>query len=439
MPQAEARAWWADVQYLREPADGRQERARALTLVAEQEQEPEHDPLLDLRPEERPAAGMTVVLGVGAPPALEPPAAVTDAPHRPLRPAPADETVAERRLRAARPRRTVQIQGRLDDPAQVAPIRPASARGPRGLPAPGPRPDRIAMWAVVLGVFLLLVAALSSDSAHAATRLGERPLKVGMVGRDVRHLQLRLKHAGFLTAPATARFGALTRRGVKRYQRSRCLPADGVAGPATVRALRRRAPRCPSRSRSGGRGGGPSGSGGDARGGGSATAGSGSERDRYLEVQLGSRTLAPGMAGRDVRTVQRLLAVTTTGRFGPVTETAVRAFQQGAGIGVDGAVGPGTRDALIERQMHPRTATYYGPGLYGKRTACGQRLTRHLHGVAHRTLPCGAAVTLFLDGRFVTTHVVDRGPFVKGITFDLTTATARQLGTPGTVRLRAAY
>jgi len=435
MPQAEARAWWADVQHLREPADGRQQAARALTLVAEQEPEPEQDPLLDLRPEERSAAGVTVELGVGASPALEPSAVVPDAPHRPLRPVPADETIAERRLRAARPRRTVQIQGRLDDSAQVASIGSTSARraGGPGLTGVGPRPDRIAMWAVVLGVFLLLVAALSSDSAHAATRLGERPLKVGMVGRDVRHLQLRLKHAGFLDAPATARFGAFTRRGLKRYQRSRCLPADGVAGPATVRALRRRAPRC----RSGSAGGG--GNGGAGRSGGSATAGNRSEHDRYLEVQLGSRTLARGMAGRDVRTVQRLLAVSITGRFGPVTETAVRAFQQGAGIGVDGAVGPGTRDALIERQMRPRTATYYGPGLYGKRTACGQRLTRHLHGVAHRTLPCGAAVTLFLDGRFVTTHVVDRGPFVKGITFDLTTATARQLGTPGTVRLRAAY
>jgi peptidoglycan hydrolase-like protein with peptidoglycan-binding domain len=419
MPQAEARAWWADVQHLREPADGRQEAARALTLVAEQEQ----GPLLDLHSGERSAAGMTVVLGVGAPSAPEPSAVVPDVPHRPLRPVPADETVAERRLRAARPRRTVQIQGRLDDPAQVASIRSASARraGGPGLTGVGPRPDRIAMWAVVLGVFLLLVAALSSDSAHAATRLGERPLKVGMIGRDVRHLQLRLKHAGFLDAPATARFGAITRRGVKRYQRSRCLPADGVAGPATIRTLRSRAARCrrPTRTASSG--------------------GKGSERDRYLEVQLGTRTLARGMAGRDVRTVQRLLDVRITGRFGPVTETAVRAFQQGAGIGVDGAVGPGTRDALIERQMRPRTATYYGPGLYGKRTACGQRLTRRLHGVAHRTLPCGAAVTLFLDGRFVTTRVVDRGPFVKGITFDLTAATARELGTPGTVRLRAAY
>ncbi len=418
MPQAEARAWWADVQHLRESVDGRRQPARALTLVGPQQREPAPG----VRPPDGPGDAMTVTLGAGRQP--EPSTVVVpDAPYRPLRPVAVGETVAERRLRAARPRRTVQIQGRLDDPTDVASIPSAARRRPgrTAVAGVGPRPDRIAMWAVVLGVFLLLVAALSSDSAHAATRLGERPLKVGMVGRDVRHLQLRLKHAGFLDAPATARFGALTRRGVKRYQRSRCLPADGVAGPATIRALRSRAARCrrPTRTASPG--------------------GRGSERDRYLEVQLGTRTLARGMAGRDVRTVQRLLDVRTNGRFGPVTETAVRAFQQGAGIGVDGAVGPGTRDALIARQMRPRTATYYGPGLYGKRTACGQRLTRRLHGVAHRTLPCGAAVTLFLDGRFVTTRVVDRGPFVKGITFDLTAATARELGTPGTVRLRAAY
>src|SRR5688500_6354796 len=36
--------------------------------------------------------------------------------------------------------------------------------------------------------------------------------------------------------------------------------------------------------------------------------------------------------------------------------------------------------------------TWYGPGFYGNRTACGQRLTRSTQGVAHRTLPCGTKV-----------------------------------------------
>jgi peptidoglycan hydrolase-like protein with peptidoglycan-binding domain len=415
MPQTEARAWWADVQHLRETTEPGEAPTRPLALV--------RDPASDAEGEPARAAARR-----------KPESAVVlpDAPHRRLRAADSPESVDERRLRAAQPRRTVEIRGRLDLPDDLV-LTPSLAPRDRDraarLGSVGPRPDRIAMWAVVLGIFLLLVAALSSDSASAATRLGQRPLKVGMVGRDVRHLQLRLKHAGFFNAPATARFGALTRRGVKRYQRSRCLPADGVAGPATVRALRHRAARCHTAAR------GPGGNAGQGTGAG-AEAGSGAG---HLEGQLGSRTLARGMAGRDVRTLQRLLAIPTTGSLDDATAGAVEAFQRGAGLGVDGAVGPATRDALIERQMRPRTATFYGPGLYGRRTACGQRLTPHLHGVAHRSLPCGAAVTLFHDGRFVTARVVDRGPFVKGITFDLTAATARDLGSPGTVRLRAAY
>jgi len=55
-------------------------------------------------------------------------------------------------------RRTVTIRG------QVA--RPVSRRPPRTVrERAGARPDRIAMWAVLLGVLLLLVAATSSHAA----------------------------------------------------------------------------------------------------------------------------------------------------------------------------------------------------------------------------------------------------------------------------------
>ena len=38
-------------------------------------------------------------------------------------------------------------------------------------------------------------------------------------------------------------------------------------------------------------------------------------------------------------------------------------------------------------------ASWYGPGLYGNRTACGQTLGYGTLGVAHKSLPCGAKVT----------------------------------------------
>jgi hypothetical protein len=72
-------------------------------------------------------------------------------------------------------------------------------------------------------------------------------------------------------------------------------------------------------------------------------------------------------------------------------------------------------------------ATYFGPGLFGRRTACGQRLTRRLRGIAHRTLPCGSVVELVFRGKIVRAPVVDRGPFHRGIRYDLTYATAREL------------
>lgn len=82
-------------------------------------------------------------------------------------------------------------------------------------------------------------------------------------------------------------------------------------------------------------------------------------------------------------------------------------------------------------------ATWYGPGFYGRRTACGQRLTKRTKGVAHRSLPCGSKVKLFANGRSITVPVIDRGPFVRGVVWDLTSATATALGITSTVRLGA--
>ena len=69
--------------------------------------------------------------------------------------------------------------------------------------------------------------------------------------------------------------------------------------------------------------------------------------------------------------------------------------------------------------------SWYGPGFYGHRTACGVALTQTLVGVAHRTLPCGTLVTFRSNGVTVTVPVVDRGPYVAGRTWDLTPVPAR--------------
>ena len=68
---------------------------------------------------------------------------------------------------------------------------------------------------------------------------------------------------------------------------------------------------------------------------------------------------------------------------------------------------------------HDPNISWYGPGLYGNGTACGQKLTKDLVGVAHRTLPCGTLVTFRNKGVVLTAPVIDRGPYVSGRTWDL--------------------
>ena len=72
-------------------------------------------------------------------------------------------------------------------------------------------------------------------------------------------------------------------------------------------------------------------------------------------------------------------------------------------------------------------ASWYGPGFYGNRTACGQLYTPEIHGVAHKTLPCGTLLQLEFRGRVVTVPVIDRGPFIAGRTLDLSNATRQAL------------
>lgn len=98
-----------------------------------------------------------------------------------------------------------------------------------------------------------------------------------------------------------------------------------------------------------------------------------------------------------------------------------------------GAVVPPNAPAgviVIPQWKRDPQISWYGPGFYGNRTACGYALTKSLVGVAHRTLPCGSKVTFKnpANGRVVTMPVVDRGPYVAGRIFDLTGGACKALG-----------
>lgn len=85
----------------------------------------------------------------------------------------------------------------------------------------------------------------------------------------------------------------------------------------------------------------------------------------------------------------------------------------------------------------PSLATMYGPGFWGQRTACGEKLERNTLGVANRTLPCGEKVGIYYGGRTLIVRVIDRGPYANGADWDLTEATEKALRIPGTATIGA--
>lgn len=159
---------------------------------------------------------------------------------------------------------------------------------------------------------------------------------------------------------------------------------------------------------------------------------------------LGDRALKKGSRGGDVVTLQRVLTMKgyslggADGVFGRLTKAAVKRFQRRRRLTADGIVGPITTRALADT-WEVRRATYYGPGLYGNRTACGKVLRPHTRGIAHRSLPCGKAVPIYHGGRIGIFRVIDRGPYTDGVSLDLTARAARRVGIRTTTSVRAGY
>jgi murein DD-endopeptidase MepM/ murein hydrolase activator NlpD len=129
---------------------------------------------------------------------------------------------------------------------------------------------------------------------------------------EVAALQVGLRQRGFYAGTVDGVLGGATVEAVRRLQRRRGLGVDGVPGPRTRAALGRYGQQAP----------------------------------------LGGRLLAPGMRGWDVAALQFALAWhgfpsgRFDGHFGPSTETALRRFQDWAGLSHDGRAGPQVVAAL---------------------------------------------------------------------------------------------
>jgi rare lipoprotein A (peptidoglycan hydrolase) len=90
-----------------------------------------------------------------------------------------------------------------------------------------------------------------------------------------------------------------------------------------------------------------------------------------------------------------------------------------------------------DKRSKPQIATWFGPGFYGQKTACGQTMTPVVVGVASRTLPCGTLVLVTYKSHKLTVPVIDRGPYAhNGATWDLTWGAASALTIAETVRVK---
>ncbi|MDQ1708960.1 MAG: rare lipoprotein [Frankiaceae bacterium] len=149
-----------------------------------------------------------------------------------------------------------------------------------------------------------------------------------------------------------------------------------------------------------------------------------------LDARRGWRNVARAR----VRSSERFLIRWRADRSGQVSLRAVIAPRRSSDRTSSRAAGKIDRVTAIPAPVvdvtvyRPAMATFYGPGFFGRATACGVTLTPETHGVAHKRLPCGTLVRIMFQGREITVPVIDRGPFNGSYTWDLTQATADALG-----------
>ncbi len=78
-------------------------------------------------------------------------------------------------------------------------------------------------------------------------------------------------------------------------------------------------------------------------------------------------------------------------------------------------------------------ASWYGPGFEGRKTASGERFSRHAFTAAHKSLPLHSyvRVTNLANNESVVVKINDRGPLSRRRVIDLSQAAARAIGIHG--------
>jgi hypothetical protein len=173
MSQTGTSAWWADVQYLRDAAERTDEarrRADRAELAARRANRDRRRVDAETAPVPRRHRDELDQL---------PPRRHRDELDRPppSRHDPADAAPHRGAYAAAAPppgRRTIEIHGRTVPAPAVPRTFDVDRRRPprRAVERVGPRPDRLAMWALLMGLVLILVAVTTADAATVAAVAG---------------------------------------------------------------------------------------------------------------------------------------------------------------------------------------------------------------------------------------------------------------------------
>ncbi|MBD2513770.1 peptidoglycan-binding protein [Nostoc sp. FACHB-973] len=184
---------------------------------------------------------------------------------------------------------------------------------------PSPAAMRLLSVALTMGILSIAGEVLAAQ-------------KIGSNGSQVANSQRCLKKLGYFKGPVTGKFASLTQNAVIKFQQANRLPAIGVIGPSTQKALQR---ACQSRASSR-----------------NVSRNSQSSVNEYP-------TLSQGNTGAAVTKLQQRLKqrgyfnANPTGNFGRVTKDAVIAFQRNAGISANGIVGRQTWNALLGYSQAP--------------------------------------------------------------------------------------
>jgi peptidoglycan hydrolase-like protein with peptidoglycan-binding domain len=242
-------------------------------------------------------------------------------------------------------------------------------------------------WKYMLPLAIAL-SIISSVSSVLALEKGDR-------GPSVRNLQQQLKRTGFYQAPITQVYDTSTQDAVRRFQRAAGLDVNGVAGSVTVQKLEGwRTPTEGSQARK---------TSTDSVATRTSTENPQARRTT-AENSVATRTstenpqarrtttensvaskrrtsnyLQKGDEGEEVRVLQERLRIAgfftgnSTGIYGPITEDAVKRFQETYNLASDGVVGPATLAKLPAGSLGSGNDAPNQPRIAGDKLRLGDR------------------------------------------------------------------